>query len=208
MTNPSLQDVRRRRQQIRELLTSLNEEDRELYAAEKTLMRLGGLGDTPPIPAPLPWAAPLPPPPTSPANALSSAFLGTAQVPPNVPPPPPPANALLQAIRDLPEDEVEEEEEEEEEQVNDGGAGLVEIVKKAMTGNENLEQLTLLLFESCSDTWWTATEIQDYLTRIKGKEVPMGSISPMLTALKNNGTITRNGHNVALVTKAQEEALR
>ncbi|WP_316225336.1 hypothetical protein [Bradyrhizobium sp. SZCCHNS3052] len=194
MSNPSLQDVRQRRQKIQELLTSLTEEDRELYAAEKTLMRLGGLGDKPPMPVTPPLGPHLPPPPVPKPNALTSgAVLGTAQVPQHAPLPP--RSVLSSAMTNLGEEEEEEED-------------VVEIVKRLMAGNENLEQLTLMLLENCADVWWTATEIQDCLQRIKGREVPMGSISPMLTALKNNGTITRNGHNVALTTKAREEALR
>lgn len=85
---------------------------------------------------------------------------------------------------------------------------MIDEVRGLMTGNETLEQLTLLLFENCSDVWWTATEIQSHLSDLKGKEVPMGSISPMLTAMKNAGTIIRKGHDVALATKAMEEATK
>ncbi|WP_454648017.1 hypothetical protein [Bradyrhizobium liaoningense] len=195
MSNPSLQDVRNRRRQLRAEIAALNAEDSELYAAEKVLLRLGGIAE--PAPLPLPPYPPLPP--ATPVNPVKSsgslggsAALFRRRPDPNLPPPPS-AEELAAAVASLEEEDGEQ---------GDGGAGLVKLVQDVMVGNETLEQLTLLLFRNCSDTWWTATEIQDYLQRIKGKEVPMNSISPMLTAMKNAGTIVRDGHNVALTEKA------
>jgi hypothetical protein len=80
--------------------------------------------------------------------------------------------------------------------------GLVsDAVKEIMTGHETLEQLIVLMFENCSDDWWTASEVQTCLTEIKGKEVPMSSISPTLTNMKNNGLIVRDGFNVGLAAR-------
>jgi hypothetical protein len=82
--------------------------------------------------------------------------------------------------------------------------GVVESVKKRMTGNETLERLIVMLFEDCSDDWWTANEVQSHLTLIKGKDVPMASISPTLTNMKNNGLIVRDGLNVGLATRHKQ----
>jgi len=78
---------------------------------------------------------------------------------------------------------------------------LSDTVKQLMTGNETLEQLIILLFENCIDVWWTANEVQALLGVLKGKEVPMGSVSPTLTAMKNSGVLVRDGLNVALASK-------
>jgi hypothetical protein len=83
--------------------------------------------------------------------------------------------------------------------------GLVsDVVKNIMTGHESLEQLIALMFENCSDEWWTANEVQICLTEIKGKEVPMSSISPTLTNMKNNGVIVRDGFNVGLAARHKQ----
>jgi len=191
MKNPTLQDVLSRRQQIKTQIASLNEEDQDLAAAEKALLRLAGMTEAPAFPfiAPASQPAPFPPPPAS-----SWAIPGAPPAPtPVLPLPPlmaPPAPSGY------------------EPNYNEGESGVIDEVRGLMTGNETLEQLTLLLFENCSDVWWTATEIQSHLSDLKGKEVPMGSISPMLTAMKNAGTIIRKGHDVALATKAMEEATK
>ena len=91
----------------------------------------------------------------------------------------------------------------EEESDDDDGESLILAVKRAMRGNESLEELIHLLMDECSDDWWTATEIQDVLTTIKGKKVLMSSVSPTLSMMKSKGTIVRNGHNVALATRVQ-----
>ena len=90
---------------------------------------------------------------------------------------------------------------------DDDGLSLEETVRQKLTGNENLEDLTKLLFDNCSDDWWTATEVQDYLTRVKGKEVPMSSVSPTLTKLKDAGVIVRDGLKVALKSRVPQLAI-
>ena len=53
--------------------------------------------------------------------------------------------------------------------------------------------------------WQTANQIKDYLTAATGSEVPMSSISPALTSLKNSGTIIRKDMVVALALRAESE---
>ncbi len=93
--------------------------------------------------------------------------------------------------------EPEPEQEEEE--------SLQDCVKRQMKGNETLEELIVLLFEQCIDDWWLATEVQDYLTRIKGREVPMSSVSPTLTKMKDAGTLVREGLKVALASRVPKQ---
>jgi hypothetical protein len=81
---------------------------------------------------------------------------------------------------------------------------LEDYVKKKMTGSETIKELIVLLMENCSDTWWTANEVQDYVSRLKGREIPMSTISPTLTTLKIDGKIGRNGFDIALVSKIKE----
>ena len=89
-----------------------------------------------------------------------------------------------------------------EEQDEDGS--VVETVKEIMTGHETLEQLIVMMFENCGDDWWTASEVQSHLSDIKGKDVPMSSISPTLTNMKNDGLIVRDGLNVGLAARHKE----
>jgi hypothetical protein len=82
---------------------------------------------------------------------------------------------------------------------------VVDEVKAKLKGNETLEDLIFLLLDECKDDWWTATEIQSHLTDVKGREVPMSSISPTLTKMKDAGTLTRDGFNVALTSRVQKK---
>lgn len=195
MSNPNLQDVRNRRQEIRKAVSALTIEDQDLLQAEKALLRLGNINEPPLVPLPI-----IPPPPPVPAPTEASATeppLPWAANPVWTAPPPP-AQTMMPI--DVPN---EEEEDEDEEDIR-----VIDVVRSITGGNESLEQLTLLLFRNCSDTWWTAAEIQEHLQILKGKEVPMGSISPMLTAMKNNNVIVRDGLKVALTEKYQEELAR
>lgn len=55
-------------------------------------------------------------------------------------------------------------------------------------------------------SWWTAAEIQPELSKLKGAEVPMGTISPTLTAMKTNGEIVRNGMRIALASRVPPQS--
>ncbi|WP_076860219.1 hypothetical protein [Bradyrhizobium mercantei] len=176
-----------------------------MYTAEKVLMRLSGAPGRPSLPLTLTPAQ------IGTATADMSALLsaGSYRIAARLAPSEFTDVDVVEAERTFAQAEEEDEQEDEcvDEDEDDGGAGLVKLVQDVMAGNETLEQLTLLLFRNCSDTWWTANEIQDYLQRIKGKDVPMSSISPILTALKNSGVIVREGHNIALTEKAHSMRL-
>jgi BMFP domain-containing protein YqiC len=61
-----------------------------------------------------------------------------------------------------------------------------------------LRELILRALRQAGSGWLTAGEIQRAASEMKGSDVPMGSISPTLTALKNEGLIARDGMKVAL----------
>ncbi|WP_027517665.1 hypothetical protein [Bradyrhizobium sp. WSM1417] len=208
MGTPDLNSVRNRRRQIWSQISALCEEDRDLYTAEKVLLRLSGATEK----ASLPMTV-LPPQmgtASTEMNALLSS--GSYGITTRLHPSEFTHRDLVEAERDFATAEEEEEDHVEGEEGggddDDGGAGLVRVVRDVMTGNETLEQLTMLLMRNCGDVWWTAAEIQTFLTKIKGREVPMASISPMLTNLKNNSVITRNGHEIALTERAKEDVFK
>lgn len=62
---------------------------------------------------------------------------------------------------------------------------------------ESIESLILILLGASQRVWWTATELQVELSVLRGTEVPMSTISPTLTNMKNNGKIYRSGLKVA-----------
>jgi hypothetical protein len=80
----------------------------------------------------------------------------------------------------------------------DSEQSVADVVKKIATGKETLEELIILLFTHCVDPWWTAQEVQENLSLVKGKEVPMASVSPTLTNMKNKNLLVRDGLKVAL----------
>jgi hypothetical protein len=53
--------------------------------------------------------------------------------------------------------------------------------------------------------WQTANEIRDYLSQQEGRDVPMSSVSPELTKLKNSETIVRKDLLVALALRVEKE---
>lgn len=56
------------------------------------------------------------------------------------------------------------------------------------------------------DLWQQASDIQAYVSSLSGTNVPMSSISPELTGMKNNGTIVRKEKFVALSLRHEEAA--
>jgi hypothetical protein len=67
--------------------------------------------------------------------------------------------------------------------------------------NATLEQLLVYLLEGKVDPWASASQLQEALTILKRREVPMSSVSPTLTKMKDYGTIVREGLKVALKSR-------
>jgi hypothetical protein len=67
--------------------------------------------------------------------------------------------------------------------------------------NATLEQLLGYLLEGKIDPWATSNQLQEALTLLKKREVPMSSVSPTLTSMKDKGIIVRDGLKVALKTR-------
>lgn len=62
---------------------------------------------------------------------------------------------------------------------------------------ESIESLILILVGASQRVWWTANELQAELSILRGTDVPMSTISPTLTNMKNSGKIYREGLRVA-----------
>ena len=56
--------------------------------------------------------------------------------------------------------------------------------------------------------WSNANDIEDFVSKLKGAEIPMSSISPMVTELKKRGVIVRDGLNVALASRVRRRSLQ
>ncbi len=72
--------------------------------------------------------------------------------------------------------------------------------RAATTPNLVLQSLT-----QSAVVWLTSNEVQADVTRMKGAEVPMSTISPTLSNLKKDGIIVRDGNKVALRERALAE---
>ncbi len=55
-----------------------------------------------------------------------------------------------------------------------------------------------------TEPWMTANEIQERASAIKGQSVPMATVSPTLSNMKNEGLIVRDGLKVALAERLNE----
>lgn len=62
----------------------------------------------------------------------------------------------------------------------------------------------LMALRIASDVWLTANELQERASKLKAKDIPMATISPTLTNLKNAGVIVRDGFKVALASRLHE----
>lgn len=60
------------------------------------------------------------------------------------------------------------------------------------------------VLEEASSVWLTANEVQEKAKKLKGMDIPMGSVSPGLTEMKDDGFVVRVGLKVALKTRLQE----
>lgn len=58
--------------------------------------------------------------------------------------------------------------------------------------------------QSASRVWLTANEIQESASKLKGGDIPMSSVSPGLSEMKQDGTIDRDGMKVALKSRLNE----
>lgn len=53
--------------------------------------------------------------------------------------------------------------------------------------------------------WLTANEVQEFASKLRGGEgIPMSSVSPGLSDMKQDGTIERDGMKVALKSRLNE----
>ena len=69
-------------------------------------------------------------------------------------------------------------------------------------GPATTEEFILVVLSNSASPWLTSSEVREEVSRRKGKEVPMGTVGPTLTAMKNDGKILRDGHKVALSSRA------
>lgn len=63
--------------------------------------------------------------------------------------------------------------------------------------------LFLEVLRTSDSPWMTANEVRAKASELKGAEIPMGTVSPTLTDLKNAGLIVRDGMKVALASRVR-----
>lgn len=62
----------------------------------------------------------------------------------------------------------------------------------------------LLALKVMQVPWQTANDVRVRAIQLKGANIPMATVSPTLSNLKNAGLIVRNGQKVALVSRLNE----
>ncbi len=76
---------------------------------------------------------------------------------------------------------------------------------KTPYGNKTTKDLIRAYLASTPSLWKTSEDVQRGVSEIKGFEVPMGTIGPTLSNMKNNGEIFRDGNKVALAERVRNE---
>lgn len=78
---------------------------------------------------------------------------------------------------------------------------LVEVmVDRALTSRALFQSV----LRQSEEPWMTANQIQERASAIKGQDVPMATVSPTLSNMKNDGLIVRDGLKVALTERVKE----
>lgn len=67
-----------------------------------------------------------------------------------------------------------------------------------------VEELIIRTLRLSAVAWLTSAEVKGDVDRMRGREVPMGTIGPVLTELKNKNIIVRDGNRVALSERSHE----
>jgi len=68
-----------------------------------------------------------------------------------------------------------------------------------------IEESIEWLLEGAVDPWATSVQIQAALSGTLKRPVPMSSVAPTLTNMKNKGSLAREGFKVALASRVQNE---
>lgn len=79
---------------------------------------------------------------------------------------------------------------------------IEQAASKLQNRSTSTESLIERALRECATVWYTSAEVRVDVSRLKGKDVPMTTIGPTLTAMKRNGTIVRDGNKVALAERA------
>lgn len=87
-----------------------------------------------------------------------------------------------------------------------GGIAAEPIFQPTMGSGKSMttKALFAVVLRESPERWLTANDIQERASAIKGQEVPMATVSPTLSNMKNEGTIVRDGLKVALASRLNE----
>lgn len=85
-------------------------------------------------------------------------------------------------------------------------AGTVADWARAATNAPTFTSRTLFIsiLRQSEEVWVTANEIQERASAIKGQQIPMATVSPTLSNMKNDGLIVRDGLKVALADRVKK----
>jgi hypothetical protein len=67
----------------------------------------------------------------------------------------------------------------------------------------SVSDVLMHILSTSATVWHTSSELQIEASRLKGKDVPMTTISPTLTALKKQNMVVRDGNKVAFAERAR-----
>ncbi len=88
-----------------------------------------------------------------------------------------------------------------------GGHDVMPSALKSVQGsgrNLTTKALMIAVLRQSPSLWVKSDELRERVIAIKGQDVPMGTIGPTLSNLKNEGVIVRDGFKVALTERLNE----
>lgn len=78
------------------------------------------------------------------------------------------------------------------------------LIDRLVRGNK---ALVVAALEDEPQPWMTADQIRSAIERTRGHLIGKSTLFPLLTAMKNEGLIVRNGRVVALATRVEDKAV-
>lgn len=82
------------------------------------------------------------------------------------------------------------------------------IARLNINGVLTTRSLIISVLRQSPDSWMTANEISERASSIKGRDVPLATVSPALSLMKNDGLIVRDGLKVTLAERLKENGLQ
>lgn len=79
----------------------------------------------------------------------------------------------------------------------------VRLIEGQKSSSLTTKEAVLIVLEQAAEIWLTTQQVRERASEFQGRDIPLGTIAPNLSDLKNEGRIQRDGARVAHVERLQ-----